>query len=56
MAGVTKTVQIAVRTDESLRDSLQEIAKTDDRQLSYVVRQALKEYVDRRGANGKAAA
>lgn len=51
MASVTETVQIAARVPVDLRDKLEEIAERDDRNLSYLVRQAIKAYVEVREAD-----
>lgn len=45
--GVEQTVQLAARVPEKLVDELTKIAEADDRTLSYVVRQALKEHVEK---------
>lgn len=49
MARVTETVHLTARIPESLHKSLEAIAKSDDRSVSYEVRRALKEYVERHG-------
>lgn len=46
MTEVTQTVQLAARVPEDLVAALTEIAEADDRTLSYVVRQALKSFVE----------
>jgi predicted transcriptional regulator len=42
---VTQTVQIAARIPEDLEDALKDRAKEEDRTVSWLIRQALKEYV-----------
>ena len=49
MGDLIETVQIAARIPVELRDKLEELAKADDRNLSYLVRQALSAYVEARG-------
>lgn len=39
-------VTICVVIPKSLREAVEEIAKEEDRNLSYIVRKALQEYVD----------
>lgn len=46
MAGVTETVQIALRVPSEVRDELERIAERDDRNLSYIVRQAIRLYIE----------
>jgi len=38
---------ICVILDKELRDAVEAIAKKEDRNLSYIVRKALQEYVDK---------
>ena len=46
---------VAAQMSTNLRKRLEAIAEKDDRTLSYVIRQAVKEYVETREANGEAA-
>lgn len=56
MAGVVETTQIAARVPVDLVKRLEHIADSDDRTLSYVVRQALREFAeDREDLTGDAA-
>lgn len=56
MASVTETAQIAARVPVDLIERLEAIAEFDDRTLSYVVRQALREFAnDRDDMKGDAA-
>ena len=46
MASVAETVQIALRVPVETRDELERIAERDDRNLSYIVRQAIRAYLE----------
>lgn len=45
MGDLAETVQIAARVPVELRDALERIGEDQDRNLSWLVRQALKAYV-----------
>lgn len=46
---------VAVQMSVKLRTRLERIAERDDRKLSYVIRKACEEYVERVESNGEAA-
>ena len=46
MGDLIDTVHLAARIPAKDRDALQKIADADDRKLSYVVRQAIKAYIE----------
>lgn len=48
MAGVVETTHLTARVPARLVDDLAKIAAADDRSVSYVVRQALREFVEDR--------
>lgn len=47
MAQNKEKTTICVILDKELRDAVEEIAEKEDRNLSYIVRKALQEYVDK---------
>jgi predicted transcriptional regulator len=46
VASVVETVQIAARVPVELRDQLEALAEEQDRSMSWVVRRAIREYVE----------
>ena len=39
------TVSLTIRIDENDKKSIEQLAKEDDRSISYIVNQAIKEYI-----------
>ncbi len=48
------TVSLTIRIDENDKKSIEQLAKEDDRSISYIVNQAIKEYI-KRSSNRKEA-
>lgn len=41
------SVSLTVRIDENDKKKIEQLAKTDDRSISYIVNQAIKDYIKR---------
>lgn len=48
-----KTAYITFRTDENTKNTLENIAKTEDRTLSYILNKILTEYLSQKGEESK---
>ena len=46
------SVSLTIRVDDNDKKIIEQFAKTDDRSISYIVNQAIKQYIDNRKKEG----